>query len=209
MGKGVKERVSEIFRYKNLNVNKACAVLGVPQRTLNRQVNEDGKITMELVYAILDAFPEISPLWLLMGEGAFLREDEPQPLENASPYFCDMPVSAGLRDVVDVSHEKPQGHVSLPENRADFYFPVMGTSMEPEVYAGDIIGVARVRSYEKISSNNIYMIVTNDTRMIKYCCPDENDSEILWCISPNYPSFPIKKSDICAIYRVVARIQYL
>ena len=209
MGRKIKDRVIQVFKYKNLNVNKASVILEMPQRTLNRQVNECGKISMELVYSILDAFPEVSPLWLLTGEGTLLREEEQAPADGSSPFYRDLPVSAGLRDVMDISKEKPQGHISLPENKADFYFPVTGTSMEPEVCAGDIIGVARVASYEKISSDNIYMVVTNDSRMIKHCCPDDNDPEIIWCISPNYPSFPVKKSDICALYRVVARIQYL
>lgn len=209
MGKNIKERVVEIFKYKNLNVNKASVVLGVPQRTLNRQVNEDGKITMDLVYAILDSFPEVSPLWILTGEGSLLRDEERQTKDDSSPFYSDLPVSAGLRDVVDMAKEKPQGHILLPKNKADFYFPVTGTSMEPEVYEGDIVGVTRVKSYEKISSNYIYMIVTNETRMIKHCYPDDNNKDILWCVSPNYPSFPIKKDDICALYRVVARIQFM
>ncbi|MBO7302537.1 MAG: S24 family peptidase [Bacteroidaceae bacterium] len=209
MGKSIKERVVEIFKYKNLNVNKASAVLGIPQRTLNRQVNEAGKITMDLVYAILDSFPEVSPLWILTGEGSLLRDEEQQSKDGSSPYYRDMPVSAGLRDAVDVAKEKPQGRILLPKNKADFYFPVTGTSMEPEVFEGDIVGVTRVNSYEKISSSNIYMIVTNETRMIKHCYPDDNNKDILWCVSPNYPSFPVKKSDICALYRVVARIQFL
>ena len=209
MGKSIKNRVAEVLKYKNLNVNKASGVLKFPQRTLNRQVNEDGKVTMDLVYAILDSFPEVSPLWLLTGEGSLLREEEVAQPDGASPFYRDMPVSAGVRDVFDVAKEKPQGHVSLPENRADFYFPVAGTSMEPEIYEGYIVGVTRMKSYEKISTESIYMIVTNETRMIKHCYPDDKDKEILWCVSPNYPSFQIKKSDICALYRVVARIQYL
>ena len=80
--------------------------------------------------------------------------------------------------------------------------------MEPEVFAGDIVGVVRVEAYDKISPDAIYMIVTNDARMIKHCYIDENNPELLWCVSPNYPSFPINRADICAMFRVVSRIQY-
>lgn len=204
----IKDRVIAVLKAKGLNVNKASKLFGMPQRTLNRQVNEDGKIAMELMYSILDNFPEISPLWLIMGEGDMWRDSNIQQEFLAVPFFSDMPVSAGLRDAFDPSSEKASGYISLPSQNANFYFPVSGTSMEPEVFSGDIVGVVRVEPYDKISPESIYMIVTNESRMIKHCYIDENNPELLWCVSPNYPSFPINRADICAMFRVVSRIQY-
>ena len=208
MGKdNIKDRVIAVLKAKGLNVNRASKVFGIPQRTMNRQVNEDGKIAMDLMYAILDNFPEISPLWLVLGEGEMFRECDVTQECVSAPFFSDMPVSAGLRDSFDPSMEKANGYISLPSQKANFYFPVSGTSMEPEVFSGDIVGVVRVGRYDKISPEAIYMIVTND-RMIKHCYIDENNPELLWCVSPNYPSFPINRADICAMFRVVSRIQY-
>ena len=137
----IKERVLAVLKAKGLNVNRASKLLGMPQRTLNRQVNEDGKIAMELLYSILDNFPEISPLWLVTGEGEMLRDSNIQQEFVAAPFFSDMPVSAGLRDCFDPSMEKANGYISLPSQNANFYFPVSGTSMEPEIFSGDIVGV--------------------------------------------------------------------
>lgn len=204
----IKDRVIAVLRYKGLNVNKASGLFSIPQRTLNRQVNEDGKIAMELIYAILDNFPEISPAWLIVGEGEMLREENVAMLCSSAPYYSDMPVSAGLRDSFDPLREKANGYISLPSQNASFYFPVLGTSMEPEVFEGDIVGVVRVEPNDRITPDAIYMIVTNETRVIKHCYIDENNPELLWCVSPNFPSFPVNKADICAIFRVVSRIQY-
>ena len=204
----IKDRVIAVLKAKGLNVNRASKIFGIPQRTMNRQVNEDGKIAMDLMYAILDAFPEISPLWLILGEGEMFRECDVMQDCVSAPFFSDLPVSAGLRDSFDPSMEKANGYISLPSQKANFYFPVSGTSMEPEVFSGDIVGVVRVGLYDKISPESIYMIVTNENRMIKHCYIDENNPELLWCVSPNYPSFPINRADICAMFRVVSRIQY-
>lgn len=204
----IKDRVIAVLKAKGLNVNRASKMFGIPQRTMNRQVNEDGKIAMDLMYAILDAFPEISPLWLILGEGEMFRECDVMQDCVSAPFFSDLPVSAGLRDSFDPSMEKANGYISLPSQKANFYFPVSGTSMEPEVFSGDIVGVVRVGLYDKISPESIYMIVTNENRMIKHCYIDENNPELLWCVSPNYPSFPINRADICAMFRVVSRIQY-
>ena len=54
MEKSIKTRVIEVLKSKGLSVNRASKILDIPQRTLNRQVNEGGNISMDLVYAILN-----------------------------------------------------------------------------------------------------------------------------------------------------------
>ena len=202
----LKERVADVLRYKKISVNKASKVLNIPQRTLNRQVNEEGSVGMELLYAILDTYPEISPLWLLLGEGEMLQGAVAVAAFNA-PYYNDLPVSAGYKDVLDAGLETPSSYISLPNKNADFFFPVSGTSMEPEINDGDIVGVKRVNRSEGIVHGDVYMVVTNDNRMIKRCYHDNNDPDLIWCVSPNYPSFPIHKNDVCALFKVVNRIE--
>lgn len=207
--RNIKDRVAAVLKEKGLSVNKASAVLGIPQRTLNRQVNEGGNTTMELVYSILDSFPDISPQWLVAGEGTMYREQSDLSMEYAVPFYDELPVSAGLRDAFDPGREVPGSYISLPSSKADFFFPVSGTSMEPEINSGDIIGVKRLKPDEGFVHGGIYMVVTNDSRMIKRCYYDDHNQELIWCVSPNYPSFPVNKNDICAMFRVVNRIESL
>lgn len=210
MNSTLKERVLQLLEMKGLNANSASRILGIPQRTLNRQVNENGKISMEIVMAILNNFHDVSPRWLVLGEGAVMNATEGMSgSNNSAPFYSDLPVSAGLKECCDPRKEVPSGFISMPQWHADFYFPVSGTSMEPEIFSGDIIGVNRVDSLKEIDPEKIYMIVTNESRMIKRCHFDEHNSELLWCVSPNYPSFTINKKDICAIFHVVNRIERL
>lgn len=206
----LKQRVLQFFEIKQLNANSASRLLGIPQRTLNRQVNENGKVGMELVSAILNNFPDISPRWLVLGEGSVTssHDFEFERMDYA-PFYSDLPVSAGHKDAFDPSVERPSGFISMPQWHAEFYFPVSGASMEPEIYSGDIIGVNRLESLNEIDPEKIYMIVTNESRMIKRCHSDENDRELLWCVSPNYPAFTINKKEICALFHVVNRIERL
>ncbi len=206
MEKSVKSRVIEILKFKGLSVNRASKILGMPQRTLNRQVNEDGNISMDLVYAIMNTFTEISPAWLIAGEGSMLAAKEEVVLDG-TPYYNDLPVSAGHRDAFNPSTETPTAYISLPTKIADFYFPVSGNSMEPEFNDGDIVGVKMVERSEGIVHGAVYMVVTNENRMIKRCYHDNNDPNLIWCVSPNYPSFPIHKDDVCALFKVVNRIE--
>lgn len=206
----IKERILKIFKEKKINVNRASRILGIPQRTLNRQVNEEGKVGMELVYSLLNEFTDVSPSWLLLGHGEMWQENNPfASIKGAAPFYSNLPVSAGRKEVFDPSNEKPTGYISVPNWAAQFYFPVSGTSMEPEIHSGDIIGVNKVDSLREIDPDKIYMIVTNESRMIKRCHTDETDDSVMWCVSPNYPSFKINKRDICAMFHVVNRIERL
>ena len=206
MDNSIKERVVAVLKHIGMNVNRASKFLGVPQRTLNRPVNEGGNISMEIVYAILNNVPEISPAWLIAGEGAMLVGEE-APKACTIPFYDDLPLSAGHRDSFDPTREKPSAYISIPTSQADFYFPVSGNSMEPEFNDGDIVGVKRVDRSEGIVHGAVYMVVTNENRMIKRCYHDNNDPNLIWCVSPNYPSFPINKNDVCALFKVVSRIE--
>ena len=59
MDKTIKDRVLKVFKAKKINVNRASRMFGIPQRTLNRQVNEEGKVGMELVYSLLNEFTDV------------------------------------------------------------------------------------------------------------------------------------------------------
>ena len=161
---------------------------------------------MEIVNAILNNVPEISPAWLIAGDGPMLQGDI-APKAPGLPFYDDLPLSAGLRDSFDPANEKPSAYISIPTSPADFYFPVSGSSMEPEFNDGDIVGVKRVDCTEGIVHGAVYMVVTNENRMIKRCYHDNNDPNLIWCVSPNYPSFPINKNDVCALFKVVSRIE--
>lgn len=202
----IKDRVVAVLKHIGMNVNRASKMLGIPQRTLNRQVNEGGNISMDLVYAILNNVPEISPAWLIAGEGPMLVGEEAPSIDTV-PFYEDLPLSAGNRDAFNPAQEKPSAFFSIPTCQADFYFPVSGSSMEPEFNDGDVVGVKRIERSEGIVHGAVYMIVTNENRMIKRCYHDNNDPHLIWCVSPNYPSFPINKNDVCALFKVVNRIE--
>lgn len=118
--------------------------------------------------------------------------------------FWDLEVSAGhsLKDVI--GKNSPDGYISgLPgAEYAENILPVSGTSMEPEIASGAIIGVKKMNNWETLNTERIYLIITKEDRMIKRIEHDSVNSEILWCISPNYPKFKILKEDVIEIHRV-------
>ena len=202
---GIKDRILHIFSENHLSVNGASRLLGLPQRTVNRQLNEDGAVSTALFRAVHREFPQYSLEWILEGKGDILNSRQIEE-ENPIPYYENLPLSAGVRGAFGDCGEKPDSYVNLPGVRAEFLFPVVGTSMHPEINEGDIVGVNRVKESGSIEEDKIYMIVTRDERMIKRCRPHESDERLLWCLSPNYPKFTISKEDVVAMFSVDVRI---
>jgi transcriptional regulator with XRE-family HTH domain len=118
--------------------------------------------------------------------------------------FWNLPVSAGKSINQVVGANKPDGFIKgLPgADIAENILPVNGASMEPEVTNGAIIGVRKMDNWESLNTERIYLIITQDDRMIKRIEHDEEDKDILWCVSPNYPRFKVYKTDIIEIQRV-------
>lgn len=67
-----KERVLLVIQTKGTNVNALSKVVGIPQGTLAYQLKRDS-IQINFIEGLLRAFPDISPDWLIMGEGNMYR----------------------------------------------------------------------------------------------------------------------------------------
>ena len=201
----IRKRILEILAEKGLSVSRASALLEMPQRALNRQLNEEGGISMELIRSINKYFPDVSIEWILNGNGNMHKEDTSSTAydQNISPYYNSITVSAGVRDSINDDYETSDAFVSIPGMKADFFFPVVGTSMQPEINPGDIIGVNRMDPFATVDEERVYMIVTHDSRFIKHCTTSTDDNDVLVCTSPNYPSFTVRKDEIVAMYDVL------
>jgi hypothetical protein len=123
--------------------------------------------------------------------------------DNIIP-FWDIEVTAGRTLLEIIGKNSPDGYVSgLPGAEcAENILPVTGTSMEPEITSGAIIGVRKINNWDTLNTERIYLIITREDRMIKRIEHDDVNQNILWCVSPNYSRFKIYKEDIIEIHRV-------
>lgn len=183
----------------------------ITQQKLTNAKNGRNVISTDIVMELCRLYEQVNPNYILTGEGSMLINDTTQLVsvtneatESAVPFYGDIPVSAGQKDLAKVlMNLKPTGWINLPGMPASIgAFPVIGCSMEPEIKPGDFISIAQIDRWETVDPDKIYMIITHDDRMIKHLAIDNEDVEILWCLSPNYPKFKLLKSDILAVYRV-------
>ena len=83
----MKDRIKKVIDYKNCSVNAFSKMIGVNQSTIQQQLTEERKISLDIIEKILITFEEISSDWLIMGKGEMLKQPQPyiaQPLEADS-----------------------------------------------------------------------------------------------------------------------------
>lgn len=200
-------RIKEVCNDKQLSVNELSKQIGVAQRTTNSYINEGRMPSVDFILKLSSIF-KLNANWLLSGEGEMYIDNTPilldEKVKGAIPYYADLPVSAGQTGLSQIANEeKPTGYMSIPNVSAERIFPVIGCSMLPRIKAGDVIGVNRVNRWERVEPDKIYMIITNEERMLKRLRIDNDDNDILWCVSDNYQEFKIYKSEIINIFHVV------
>jgi len=124
--------------------------------------------------------------------------------DHGAPFY-DLPVSAGMVEELLEASELPSGFISMPGVNCDAYFPITGCSFKDYIEAGDIIGVNFLNNWEILDPDCIYLIVTNDQRMLKRLVKHPTDTTLLICVSPNYREFTIDKFTIRYIMKVTFR----
>ena len=204
-----KERLITYLTEKGISKTSFEGISGLSKG----QMAKNQGFSAESLEKIANSLPELSLDWLITGKGEMLKSETPLIADYSisafkqqgyAPFYSDLQVSAGKYDLANIEkNEEAESYLKIPGISARAWFPVVGFSMEPKVFAGDIIGVKEIESWEKVDPDKIYMIVTNEDRMIKRLRIDNDNSEFIWCVSDNYKEFRLNTSEIKAIYHVV------
>lgn len=208
------ERIKEIVQLKEGGNNSTFTEkVGVRQNTFSQYMNGKRSLSLDVVVKVAMTYPDVNVDWLITGEGemlksnksvsVFLPENLPKQVGKLflAPIYESYPVSAGNMGLSAVRDEKPDGYAytAMP---GVVFFPVVGCSFEPIIKAGHYIGTVKVDSWDRVDTEKIYFILTREERMIKRLRVDNNDNNILWCVSPNFHEFKIMKQDVIEISHV-------
>lgn len=72
-------RVKYLINEKARSVREFAEKIGVKQVTLNQQISGDRKLSLDIVFSILNSFPDISAEWLLRGKGNMYNTENSMP----------------------------------------------------------------------------------------------------------------------------------
>lgn len=129
--------------------------------------------------------------------------------EGAAVY--DIDVTAGCRELSRMfTEDRIIGRLMLPGVDPEWsVVNVSGDSMVPKIKNGGYIAIRPIRPTAPISWGQIYVIVLDDYRLVKYVRRHENkDMVVLHSANPDYDDMEIPRSDIRGLYLVEVILNY-
>lgn len=208
MEKSVNQRIRQIIGNKSLSVNAFANAIGVAQGTLASMLNRGTEPSNKTLNAVLSAFPEVNPDWLLTGSGEMYLTDKLSTTEHKDARLVPLlPVAAQggtLNDfVVSVKASECEKIIS-PIRDVDYAMSISGDSMSPEYPSGAHILIKKINEKAFIDWGRVYVLDTCNGTVIKQLFPSDNPDTLLCkSINPNYPPFEVSFSDIYGVYRVL------
>ena len=218
-------RIQSLLDNLNLNPTQFSETINVTQQTFNRQINGTGAISIDVVYAILCKYTQVSAEWLLRGEGDMYRTDanvhskhkaEVQTAEDV-PSKEVLLVPAGARGGSLDHFEAKVGLnpynaevIRSPFINADFAWPVKDDSMSPDYPAGTVLFVKRLVT-SIIKWGNSYLFDTDDGFQFVRLRRSELGDDYVHCVPINaedYEPYDVPKSDIHGIYKVLGAMRW-
>lgn len=209
MGQTIKERTIEFIKYKGISVKE----FEVRSNLSNGYVANMRKgYSAEKLKDVLSAYPELNRDWLLYNEGEMLNNPptEPPPqvvemVEHGTPVY-DIDATCGdLSRPIVFTDEHVVGHVDLPNVSPNaVIIRANGDSMEPHIHDGDWIAVREVSNLNVLYYGQVYLVITNEYRLLKYLRRDEDERNyiLLRSDNKNYDDIRLPKSDIRHLFIV-------
>lgn len=207
----IKERLLQIIDHEKISVSQFERRSGLSNGYIK---NIRKSISTDKLDGILRAFPDINRDWLIRGEGDMISESttDPPQVVQVQPnrngilvYDVDATCGKNPRDI-DFTDDIVIGSIDLPNISRDCkIIRANGDSMTPKISDGNWIAIREIYDFDDVFYGQIYVVVTNEYRMIKYVRKYEQDEQnyfILRSDNPNYDDITIRKDKIRKMFIV-------
>lgn len=207
----VKERILQFLDEKEISKTLFFNKVGISPSNF-KGAGKKSSIGSDLVVKILTEYPELSPEWVMLGEGEMLRAPSKQaandPKKEIIPSHTPqegiplIPIEAwaGALSGEDYSiMESDCERYIVPSIKdADFLITVRGDSMTPRYYSGDIVACRKVFLSDLwFQWGKVYIIDTSQGSLLKKVRRGSSDETItLISENPEYEPFELRKDQI-------------
>lgn len=144
---------------------------------------------------------------LIKGEKAklYLSQLPDKDAELYIPYY-DVEITAGRIELYfDDVEEIPEGYIYAPQYRDCIACHVKGNSMYDRIFPGSRLYVYHLSNKKYIDFGQIYLVVLDGYRLLKYIFPHPSDDTKVRLVSHNkaeYPDWDVEKADILNLFLV-------
>lgn len=202
---------AEFARRINIDPSNLCkhltSKLPITDVLINRIVVEMGVSKQWLKYG------DDVPYSKFAGQSVEVLDIEKLPVvKHPGIPVYDIDVTAGCEELsMMFTEDKIDGYVSLPRlSQNSIIVRVSGNSMCPEINDGGYIAIRPIKNIDTIFWGHIYVVVTEDYRLVKYVRKDNADDNkiILHSANPDYDDMELPKSSIKNLFLVEAILNF-
>ena len=104
----ISDRIKQFIDYKKLTINKFSDAVGTSNSYFNKLIKNETNIGSDKIENILQAFPEINPIWLVTGKGKMILSD----MEKVSP-----PKSSNITNDSEDKNRSKSYEIIVQENK--------------------------------------------------------------------------------------------
>lgn len=216
-------RIKELIKEMGVSQNEFASRIGTDCSNFSKQINGKLAITSVLTNKIIVELG-ISKEWLIEGKGEKYKVSattnsktitlptniiRTTDATGAKVYDIDVTAGPSGRSLM-FSSEQVIGSINVPFiNPENYIVKVSGDSMSPVINNGDMLAIREVKNLSLIFWGQIYVVLLDDYRMVKYIRKHENpDLVILKSANKDYDDIEIPKDEIRALFVVENIIRF-
>lgn len=216
----ITERIRYLIDQSRLSQANFARRLGMDPANLSKHLSGKLPITAGLINRIV-ADMAVSKTWLADGIGLPFDRPEHHNTLSEQPAIShkshpvpvyDLDVTAGCVELSRLlTDDRIIGSIALPNLGRDCaVVRVSGDSMTPVIHNGGYVAIRRISNPGCIFWGQIYVILLEDYRMVKYLRRHPSDPAlvVLRSANPDYDDMEVPRKDILGLYVVESVINY-
>lgn len=213
---GLKDRLMQFINYKGLDIAAFERSVGLSNGAVHKVGDGTRSRTID---KISETYTDLNTAWLKTGVGEMLidieRSDKTVSVLQSSisentrkgALIYDIDATCGTDGrALEFTDEKVIGSIDAPEiNPHSQIIFASGDSMQPLIYSGDRIVIRKIESWDYFNYGQVYLIVTNEYRLIKRVRRHPKDEENLILLrseNGEYDDIDLPKKEILYLYLV-------
>lgn len=206
------ERIKQYIDYKSISVAAFEKSIGMSNASFGKCLKKGGAIGTDKLENILSVYPDISPNWLLTGNGDMLRNTtELTPTKDGTgiPLIPVEAMAGCFTGSQTVLLQECDRYVVPAFKNADFLIYVRGDSMQPRYYSGDMVACKMLSPTDLFFQwGKVYVLDTDQGALIKKVEQGTDDETItLVSENENYKPFQIPRRAVYHIAIVMGLIR--
>lgn len=225
----INKRFCEAVNYllaRNLarNKNEVMSKLGLYLGRLSLILGGRANVSTDNIALLVKSYG-VSSDWILLGVGEIMASSEnaaktsapAPPFPRGAGYLPLIPLTAlaGFNGIDEPGVSLDEcTHYYVPEfvqGGADFLIRIQGVSMTPTFASGDLVACHKLETNAWVDYGEAYVIDGQQGVMIKRLYADPANADILICKSdnPDVAPFPVNKSEVRSLSRVIGVVRSL